>query len=105
MSEHLRSRAERTGYAETSTWQDVIDFLDFLCAKDPALRREGLGGSHEGRELPFIVASDPPVTSPAEGSVGVCGRWLNQMRVEQTSVTDDFVNRYVRSSARISAIS
>jgi hypothetical protein len=62
-----RTRAERTNYRETSSYQDVIDFLDSLQAKAGDRMWIGsMGRTIEGRELPFVVLSRPLVTTPAE---------------------------------------
>jgi hypothetical protein len=49
------TRAERTGYAETSRYDDVVAFLDTLAAA-PALHVRSFGYSSEGRALPLVVA-------------------------------------------------
>jgi hypothetical protein len=61
-----RTRAERTNYTETSSHADVVAFLD-------ALQRAGLpawvgsiGKTTEGRDIPFVIASRPLVTTPAQ---------------------------------------
>jgi murein tripeptide amidase MpaA len=62
-----QTRAERTKYAETSTYQDVVDFLDSLQAKaGDRIWVGSIGRTTEGRDLPFAIASRPLVTSPAE---------------------------------------
>jgi hypothetical protein len=60
------SRAERTGYAETSTLADVVAFLDSLAARTPDIRLERLGTSPEGRPIPLAVASRPLVADAGE---------------------------------------
>jgi hypothetical protein len=66
MSEPPRSRAERSDYAETSTYEDVVAFLDALGRASKTLHVEPFGVSSEGRALPLAVVSSPRVTSPAE---------------------------------------
>src|SRR5262245_22724100 len=62
-----RTRAERTNYKETSSYQDVIDFLDSLQARAGDRVWVGsMGKTIEGRDLPYVVASRPLVTTPAE---------------------------------------
>ena len=62
------TRAERTGYAETSTHADVVAFLDSLAAavraRGGTLPRGTIGRTDEGRELPYVVASRPAVATP-----------------------------------------
>lgn len=62
----LKTRAEATGYQETSRYDDVIGFIDALQARSPLLRVETFGRSHEGRALPLLVLADPPVSSPEQ---------------------------------------
>ncbi len=66
MSDDLRSRAERTSYRATSTYEDVMAFLDALARASPLVHVEPFGVSVEGRALPLVVVSEPKVTSPAE---------------------------------------
>ena len=61
-----QTRAERTNYTETSTHADVIAFVDSLQARGAHLHVGVIGRTTEGRELPFIVASRPLVTTPLE---------------------------------------
>ncbi|HUP20885.1 MAG TPA: M14 family metallopeptidase [Gemmatimonadota bacterium] len=49
------TRAERTGFAETSRHADVVAFLDSLAARAPGLRVFPFGWSQEGRALPLVV--------------------------------------------------
>jgi hypothetical protein len=60
------SRAERTGYEETSRHEDVLRFFAELQTLSGSLRVETLGHSKEGRELPLVVLADPPIGSPRE---------------------------------------
>lgn len=61
-----RTRAERSSYAETSTYADVIAFIDSLQHAGVPMTRQLLGHTSEGRELPLLVFSRPLVKSPAE---------------------------------------
>jgi hypothetical protein len=60
------TRAERSGYAETSRHADVVAFLDTLARMDGRLFVTSLGRTTEGRDIPLVVASRPRVTTPAE---------------------------------------
>jgi hypothetical protein len=60
-----RTRAERTNYVETSRYADVIAFLDSLRGRSE-LSFGSLGKSTEGRDIPYVVASRPRVSTPAE---------------------------------------
>jgi hypothetical protein len=61
-----RTRPELTGYRETSHYGDVRKFLDSLRALRAPLAFGSIGKTNEGREIPFVIASRPLVTSPAE---------------------------------------
>jgi len=58
------SRAERTRFEETSSFEDVSGFLAALAAQTPRIRLETFGTSEEGRALPLVVIGDPPAASP-----------------------------------------
>jgi hypothetical protein len=68
MPAHAQStRAERSGYTETSTHADVLAFLDSLALTAPGMFERGLfGRTGEGRELPYVIASRPLVRTAAE---------------------------------------
>ncbi len=60
-----QTRAERTSFTETSSYADVIAFLDSLDLRAPRkLVRGSIGRSVEGRDIPFVVASRPAVATP-----------------------------------------
>src|SRR4051812_12276589 len=60
------TRAERTQFRETSSYADVLSFLDSLQRAAPDLRVGTLAVSAEGRRVPYVLASRPLVTSPSE---------------------------------------
>jgi Zinc carboxypeptidase len=60
------TRAERTGYRETSSHEDVIAFLDALQRRGAGIRLDTLGTSREGRSIPLVIASRPLVVGPEE---------------------------------------
>ena len=62
----LRTRAERSGFTETSSHADVLAFLDALRAGGAAFAVETLATSTEGRAVPMVIASRPLVRTPAE---------------------------------------
>jgi hypothetical protein len=62
-----QTRAERSNYTATSTYDDVIAYLDALQAKAGDRMRVGTYGvTSEGRPMPYVIASRPLVTSPAD---------------------------------------
>lgn len=60
------TRAERTGYRETSSLEDVVAFLDSLAARSPDIRVARLLTSTEGREVTVVTASRPLVRDAAD---------------------------------------
>jgi hypothetical protein len=61
-----RTRAERTGYTETSRHADVLAFLDSLKASGAPITLTTLGTSTQGRRIPLVIASRPAVSTPEE---------------------------------------
>lgn len=62
----LQSRAEASGYEETSRYEDVVRFLGALQRLAPGVRLEHFGSTEEGRPLPLMILADPPVSDPAQ---------------------------------------
>lgn len=62
-----QTRAERSNYRETSTYADVIEFLDSLERVAPgAWVRGELGRTTQGKPLPYLLVSRPLLRTPAE---------------------------------------
>lgn len=61
-----RTVAERSDYKATARYADVVALLDRFAADSPRARRTTLGTTTEGREIPVILISDPPVATPEE---------------------------------------
>jgi hypothetical protein len=62
----LKSRAELTNYEETSRYDDVLRFFGELQKRSPLVRVETFGHSEEGRALPLVILSDPPISDPRD---------------------------------------
>src|SRR5690348_13903938 len=60
------TRAERTNFTETSRYADVVQFIDSLGILGGKIHVGSIGKTTEGRDIPFVVASRPLVTSAAE---------------------------------------
>jgi hypothetical protein len=60
----LTTRAERTGYVETSRYDDVIGFLTTVDAASPLVHVTSFGYSFEGRSLPLVVVGRVPAPTP-----------------------------------------
>ncbi len=61
-----QTRAERTDYAETSHYEDVIAFLQALQRKGTPISVEYIGTSKAGRRMPLVIAARPMVATPDE---------------------------------------
>jgi hypothetical protein len=63
----LQTRAEATGYRETSLHADVMAFISALAARgDPRLHVSHFGTSVQGRALPLLVLSKGGVSTPQQ---------------------------------------
>ena len=60
------TRAERTSFAETSLYSDVIQFIDSLTILGADIETGSIGTTTEGREMPYVIASRPLITTPEE---------------------------------------
>lgn len=60
-----RTRAERTGYTQTSTYADVAGFLQGLQQAGVPVALGRMGTSSQGRAIPYVIASRPLVHTPA----------------------------------------
>lgn len=61
-----QTRAERTKYEETSLYTDVMSFLDTLQQRGAKIRVGFIGRTMQGRDVPYVIASRPLVTTPLE---------------------------------------
>jgi Zinc carboxypeptidase len=62
----IKSRAESTNFEETSRYDDVLKFILELQVQSSLIRVENFGTSHEGRKLPLMILSNPPISTPNE---------------------------------------
>ncbi|MFQ5746917.1 MAG: M14 family zinc carboxypeptidase [Gemmatimonadota bacterium] len=60
-----RTRAERTGYAETTRYAEVLDFLARIAPLSERLHVTTFGYTNEGRALPLVVFGDVADAGPA----------------------------------------
>jgi len=60
----LKTRAELSNYQETSRYADVLAFFGRLEKESPLVHLQTFGRTHEGRELPLVIISEPPLTTP-----------------------------------------
>src|SRR3954454_4188701 len=59
------TRAERSGFTETSHYDDVVMFIDSLKKLGAKIATGSIAKTIEGRELPYVIASRPLITTPA----------------------------------------
>ena len=62
----LQTVAEKSEYKATSRYADVVEFCEAIAKRGPIAKLEYFGTSHEGRKLPLLVISDPPVATAQE---------------------------------------
>jgi hypothetical protein len=60
-----RTRAERSNYTETSHYADVVAFIDSLQRIGAPIAVGNIGTTNENRAIPYVIASRPPVATPA----------------------------------------
>jgi hypothetical protein len=65
-ADYPRTRPELTHFQETSHYDDVRQFLDSLHKIGAPLAFGSIGMTTEGRDIPYVVASRPVVSSPSE---------------------------------------
>ena len=58
--------AERSGFRATSSYDDVVAFIDSLQRAGLPVRAGTMGRSAQGRDIPYLIVSRPLVTTPAE---------------------------------------
>ena len=62
----LKTRAELSNYQETSRYADVLAFFTQLQKQSLLVHLQTFGRSYGGRDLPLVIISDPPLTTPRE---------------------------------------
>ncbi|UCF18949.1 MAG: M14 family metallopeptidase [Gemmatimonadota bacterium] len=60
----LLTRAEASGYRETSRYDDVVNFVETVVARSPYMRTVTMGYSMEGRALPVVIVGEMEDASP-----------------------------------------
>ena len=65
-ADYPRTRPEQTRYRETSHYADVRKFLDSLRALRAPLVFGSIGKTNEGRDIPYVIASRPLVSTASE---------------------------------------
>jgi hypothetical protein len=78
---HPQTRAERSGYRETSRYADVTAFLDSLAIRSPALQSISFGYTQEGRSLPLVVWDPGLEAGPAADAASLARGDTDRVRV------------------------
>ena len=60
------TRAEASGFTETSTYADVMGFIEALRVQSGDIYVTSLGKSPQGKDLPLVILSRPMVKTPAD---------------------------------------
>ena len=68
-ADYPRTRAELSHYQETSHYAAVRQYLDSLRKIGAPLVIGSIGRTSEGREIPFVIASRPLVSTPSEAKL------------------------------------
>lgn len=67
-SEALITVPTKTNYQKTSTYAEVMSFIEALQKESDLLHLEYMGASKEGKQIPVVVLADPRITSPEEAA-------------------------------------
>lgn len=62
----LLTKPERTNYQETSTYAEVMDFVNAAIAGSDKARLISMGTSLEGKDIPVVVLANPMVDGPEQ---------------------------------------
>ncbi len=62
----LVTTAENSNYQSTSTYNDVMSFIDELALQSPYARLESFATSVEGREIPLLIIGNPLPAGPED---------------------------------------
>ncbi len=57
---------EKTNYQKTSTYAEVMTFIEAVQKKSPLVHLEYMGTSKEGKQIPVVVLANPKITNPQE---------------------------------------
>lgn len=57
----LHTIAEASDYTATATYEQVVQFIDELETRSDIVRKATLGTTNEGRAIPLVILSNPPV--------------------------------------------
>ncbi len=61
-----KTQAELSNYTRTSTYMNVIDFIEQITKSSQIATRATFGKSYEGRNLPLVILSKPKIFTPEQ---------------------------------------
>jgi len=65
-SSELITTPEKTNYKKTSSYGEVMSFINIIQSKSSLVHLEFMGKSKEGKGIPVVVMANPKVSSPQE---------------------------------------
>jgi len=98
----LLSRAEASHYEETSRYDDVLRFFNELQQRSPLLRQQFFGRTQEGRAMPLLILSDPPISQPREARALAARQKRRLFRDRVIKVNAATVTAVISITSRIS---
>jgi len=63
-----KTRAELSGYTQTSTYSDVVNFIEQIEKVSQIATVTTFGKSYEGRDLPLVILSKPKILTPDQAN-------------------------------------
>ncbi len=57
---------EKTNYQQTSTYTEVMDFIQAVQKQSGLIHLESMGKSKEGKDIPLVVLANPKISNPEE---------------------------------------
>ena len=57
---------EKTNFEKTSTYADVMNFLNAIKVKSPFIQVSSIGKSTLGKDIPLVILSNPSVSTPEQ---------------------------------------
>ena len=64
--EDLILTPEKSNFVKTSTYADVMRFIESIKGKTSLAHVISMGKSHEGKDIPVVILSNPPVRTAEE---------------------------------------
>lgn len=64
--EALITVPEKTDYQATSTYAEVMDFINAIQQASVFISLESMGQSKEGKDIPLVILANPKITNPEE---------------------------------------